>query len=59
MANTNEKERMRKTDIKKGVVNQKMVSFRCDIDCIEWLMSKPNKGRYINELIKADMCKQE
>ena len=38
----------------KGYVTQKMMSFRLDNDNILWLDSLPNKGRYINELIRID-----
>lgn len=38
----------------KGYVTQKMMSFRLDNDNILWLESVPNKGRYINELIRID-----
>lgn len=34
---------------------QKMMSFRVDARLLAWLNSKPNKGRYINNLIAADM----
>lgn len=33
---------------------QKMMTFRADNENVEWLNTKPNKGRYINDLIKAD-----
>lgn len=39
-----------------GVRTQKMMSFRVDIDVLEWLKGVENKGRYINELIRADMA---
>lgn len=39
---------------KHGVVGQKMMTFRVDLENVEWLDSKINKGRYINELIAAD-----
>lgn len=48
------KETIRKDGKKKGVMTQKMMSFRCDLDNIEWLDSKVNKGRYINDLIAKD-----
>lgn len=35
----------------RGVVTQKMVSFRCDVENLEWLDRQPNKGRVINDLI--------
>lgn len=38
----------------KGSVTQVMVNFRCDLENLEWLKTKANKGRYINELIKKD-----
>lgn len=46
-------ERVRK-EYQHGQTTQKMMTFRCDNDNIEWLQSKPNKGRYINELIARD-----
>lgn len=42
----------------KGERNQKMVTFRCDLENIDWLELQPNKGRYINDLIAADMKKK-
>jgi hypothetical protein len=42
----------------KGERGQRMMSFRLDIDNIEYLNTKPNKGRYINDLIAADREKQ-
>lgn len=38
----------------KGLVTQKMMSFRLDNDNALWLDNMPNKGRYINELIRID-----
>lgn len=38
-----------------GESSQKMVSFRLDNDLAEWLAGKPNKGRYLNNLIRADL----
>ena len=52
-----EKERIRKSYAPKGQRTQKMMSFRVDNDLEEWLNQKPNKGRYINELIRADLDK--
>ena len=40
--------------IKRGVVRQKMVSFRLDLDNVFWLDSQVNKGRYLNNLIRLD-----
>lgn len=34
---------------------QKMFSFRLDCKLLRWLNSKPNKGRYINDLIAKDI----
>lgn len=53
------KERTRRAYGKPGERNQKMVTFRCDIEVIGWLESQPNKGRYINNLIAADMHKNK
>lgn len=50
----NEKKRIRKADIKKGERTQKMMTFRCDLDNVEWLEQVANKGRYINDLIRQD-----
>lgn len=38
-----------------GQKSQKMMAFRVDNDLLDWLNSQPNKGRYINDLIRADM----
>ena len=51
------KERVRREYAKRGERNQKMMSFRVDLDNIEWLESRENKGRYINQLIAADRLK--
>lgn len=48
------KERIKKEGAKRGTHTQKMMSFRCDLDNIPWLEGMPNKGRYINNLIKQD-----
>ena len=48
-----ETERIKKT-WKHGTVTQKMMSFKIDLELVEYLNTKPNKGRYINDLIKAD-----
>lgn len=47
-------ERQRK-EWKHGERTQKMMAFRVDNELLEWLESQGNKGRYINNLIKADM----
>ena len=48
------KELVRKGGNTRGVLTQKMVSFRCDNDNMLWLESQPNKGRYLNNLIRKD-----
>lgn len=48
------RERVRKAYAPKGERSQKMVTFRADLENIEWLERQPNKGRYINNLIAAD-----
>lgn len=50
--------RLRKEYAPKGQRSQKMVTFRLDLDNEEWLQQQQNKGRYINDLIAADMRKQ-
>lgn len=52
-----EKERMRKAYAPKGERSQKMMSFRVDNEIADWLSQQPNKGRYINNLIRADRDK--
>lgn len=47
-------ERVRKAYSPAGTVSQKMMSFRVDLDNVEWLSQQHNKGRYINDLIAAD-----
>lgn len=53
--NEETKERMRKAYAPKGKRSQKTMSFRLDNDLLSWLSQQPNKGRYINELIRHDM----
>lgn len=48
-----EKERQRKANIKRGQLTQKMVNFRADLETIEVLNEQPNKGRFLNDLVKA------
>ena len=56
MSNTEEKKKLRKEYGKHGDGStQKMFSFRLDKVVESWLNSKPNKGRYLNELIRSDM----
>lgn len=49
-----EKELIRKGGNTRGIITQKMVSFKLDNDNLEWLQMQPNKGRYINSLIERD-----
>lgn len=48
------RERVRKAYSPAGTVSQKMMSFRVDLNNVEWLDRHTNKGRYINDLIAAD-----
>lgn len=41
-----------------GTRTQKMVSFRADNEIAEYLETKPNKGRYLNELVRTDMMRE-
>lgn len=54
-----EKEKIRKGGNTRGVITQKMVTFRCDVENIEWLEHQGNKGRYINQLIEADRQRKQ
>lgn len=47
----------RKPRAKRGTREQKMMTFLLDNDNILWLESQPNKGRYINELIRKERNK--
>lgn len=48
-------ERLKKENIKHGVRTQQMFNFRLDNDLAEWLKLQPNRGRYLNNLIRDDM----
>lgn len=48
------KERIRRKYAPIGEHKQKMMSFRLDDENAFWLSTQPNKGRYINNLIRAD-----
>lgn len=54
MANEAKELAARKEGRKRGEITQKMVSFRLDSDLADWLSGFPNKGRYINNLIRRD-----
>lgn len=41
----------RKAYTARGESTQKMMSFRLDAENAEYLSTKPNKGRFINELL--------
>lgn len=45
------KERVRKAYAPKGERGQIMMSFRIDIENVEWLQQQPNKGRAVNAAI--------
>ena len=46
-------ERVRKAYAPRGQRGQKMLNFRCDLDNWEKLSQQPNKGRFINDAIRA------
>ena len=50
-----EKERQRKVYAKNGTRGQQPFTFRVDNENLAHLESQPNKGRYLNELIRKDM----
>lgn len=52
------RKQVRKQYSKNGERGQKMVTFRLDLENEIWLQQQPNKGRYINNLIAADRCRQ-
>lgn len=45
----------RKKRAPKGQRTQRMMSFRLDDDVMQFLDQQPNKGRFINQLIRAAM----
>lgn len=49
----NDQERVRKPYSPNGQRGQKMINFRCDLDNLEKLAGQANKGRFINEAIRA------
>ena len=54
-----EKSKQPKKQFKLGVVTQKMMCFRLDLENAEYLNTKPNKGRYINELLAREREKEK
>lgn len=55
MKNEEKSAQKRKSYAPRGEAAQKMMSIRIDLKLLPWLKSKPNMGRYINELIGRDM----
>ena len=53
-----QKPRTRRRYAKRGEKSQKMLSFRLDQENEFWLSTQPNKGRYINNLIRADRLRR-
>ena len=51
-------ERIKRKFAPKGERSQKMMSFRLDQENEFWLSSFPNKGRYLNNLIRADRLRR-
>ena len=48
----------KKAPAPKGTRTQRLFTFRLDDENADWLYSQVNRGRYINDLIKADREKQ-
>lgn len=46
-------ERVRKAYSPRGQRGQRMFNFRCDLDNWERLQKQPNKGRFVNDAIRA------
>ena len=46
-------ERIRKAYAPNGQRGQRMFNFRCDLDNWEKICKQPNKGRYVNDAIRA------
>ena len=53
-----EKPRLKRRFAPAGERSQKMMSFRLDQENEFWLSTMPNKGRYINNLIRADRLRR-
>lgn len=51
-------ERIKRKYAPKGERSQKMISFRLDNENAFWLSTFPNKGRYLNNLIRADRLRR-
>ena len=52
------KERTRRKYAKRGEKSQKLVAFRLALENEFWLFTMPNKGRYLNNLIRADRLRR-
>ena len=48
-----ESERIRKAYAPNGQRGQRMFNFRCDLDNWEKICKQPNKGRFVNDAIRA------
>lgn len=57
--NSTETERVRRTYSARGQRSQVMMTFRLDLDLKDWLQQQPNKGRYINGLVRHDKEEKE
>ena len=53
------KERIRKEYAHAGGRSQKMMAFRLDLENIEYLNTKANKGRFLNELIATARAQEQ
>ena len=53
------KERIKKQYAGKGIRTQKMMTFRADYEVLEYLQTKPNKGRYLNDLVIKAMKEEQ
>lgn len=54
-----EQNRVRKEYAPRGQRGQRMLNFRCDLENYEYLQAKPNKGRYLNQIIEEDRLKND
>lgn len=53
------KERVRRVYAEKGTRSQKMMTFRIDLENVDFLEHQGNKGRYINDLIAKARAQAE
>lgn len=51
--NNNKEKQIRKPYAKRGACSSKMMSFRCDGDNLSMLAKIVNKGKLINDLLRA------